>query len=121
MPHVLIADDDAGLREALQELLSREGFEIEVAASVAEACRALERLAFDVVLSDVRMPGDGSTLPERLRGIRPGTPVILMTAFDEPGVRERATADGVVAYLRKPLSLPDLRAALGRALAREKS
>jgi DNA-binding NtrC family response regulator len=117
MQRLLIAEDDAGLRDALRELLTAEGFEIEVVGDVAEAVRAIEREMFDVVLSDVRMPGDGSALPGLIRRIRPTTPVILMSAVDAPRLRERAVADGVVAWLKKPLSLEDLLGALRQATA----
>jgi CheY-like chemotaxis protein len=118
VPSILVVDDDTDLREALHELLSLEGFEVGAAADVEGACAAIARRAFDVVLSDICMPGDGATLPQRCREIRPDTRVILMTAFDQPGLRERARADGAVAFLKKPLSPRLLRQALRRALAR---
>jgi CheY-like chemotaxis protein len=117
VPSILVVDDDTDLREALHELLSLQGFDVGAAADVATACAAIARRPFDVVLSDICMPGDGATLPQRCREIRPDTRVIVMTAFDQPGLRERARAEGAVAFLRKPLSQRLLRRALRQALA----
>lgn len=119
MQRLLIAEDDAGLRDALRDLLATEGFEVEVVGDVEEACRAVERETFDVVLSDVRMPGDGSRLPGLIHGIRPTIPVILMSAVDAPRLRDRAVADGAVAWLKKPLALDDLLDVLREAASRK--
>jgi two-component system response regulator HydG len=115
MRRVLIADDDVFLREALQEALRAEGFEVQVVGGVEDACLKVLREDFDVVISDIRMPGDGATLPRRMREVRPRTPVILVTGFDEPGVRERALAEGALDYIVKPIRLNRLRDSLERA------
>jgi CheY-like chemotaxis protein len=118
MFRILIADDDGPLCEAIGEALGVTGFDVRLAASADEAMKLAEAEAFDVVLADVSMPGDGATLPGRVRAVRPEARVILMTGFDRPGVRERALAEGACAYLHKPISLKDLHAAIGRALER---
>jgi DNA-binding response OmpR family regulator len=113
MATVLIVDDDVDFREALEEALLGEGFDVCVAGDADEACRLVSGRPIDVVVSDIRMPGDGATLPKRLP-----RPVILMTAFEEPGTRERVLWDGAVAYLNKPISLTELRRHIMTALAR---
>ena len=117
MAKVLLADDDYDFREALEEALRTRGFEVVVAGDVEEACRVIALGGIDVVVSDVRMPGDGSTLPNRLRTVPDAPPVILITAFDEPGMRTRVLWEGAAAYLQKPVELDWLRRAIESALA----
>ena len=116
-PAVLVADDDFDFREAMEAALRAFGLRVLLAATVDEVCRLLAAHRVDLVLTDVRMPGDGATLPGRLRSSHPGLPVIVMTGFDEPGVRRRVFADGAIAYLEKPIDLGRLRAVIEGALA----
>ncbi|TFI59862.1 PAS domain-containing hybrid sensor histidine kinase/response regulator, partial [Sphingomonas parva] len=68
----LVVDDEADIAETIGELLEREGFDVTVASDGAAALRALDHRDFDVVLSDLRMPGvNGPEMYERLREIRP--------------------------------------------------
>jgi two-component system NtrC family sensor kinase len=68
----LVVDDEADIAETIRELLEREGFQVEVASDGAAALMALDRGEFDVVLSDLRMPGvSGPEMYERVREIRP--------------------------------------------------
>jgi DNA-binding NtrC family response regulator len=115
---ILIADDDQPLCEALGEALAVAGFDVRLAASTEEALALARAEVFDVVLADVRMPGDGASLPRRVRDIWPEARVILMTGFDRPGVREKALSEGAFAYLYKPIRLAELHAVIGRALDR---
>ncbi|HWP66525.1 MAG TPA: response regulator [Candidatus Limnocylindria bacterium] len=117
MAKVLLVDDDSDFREALEEALRTQGFDVTVAGDADSAYQVVLGGGIDVVVSDVRMPGDGSTLPKRLRGIDDAPPVILITAFDEPGMRTRVLWEGAVAYLQKPIELDWLRRAIESALA----
>jgi PAS domain S-box-containing protein len=68
----LVVDDEPDIAETIRELLQREGFEVTVASDGAAALMALDRVDFDVVLSDLRMPGvSGPEMYERVREIRP--------------------------------------------------
>jgi len=118
MPTVLLVDDDRDFREALEEGLAVLGFQVCVAESADEAVQIVGGQHVDVIVSDVRMPGDGATLPKRLQELEGAPPVILMTAFDEPGIRERVLWDGAFAYLQKPIALGHLRRAIDAAMAR---
>ena len=114
---LLLVEDDAPLREALGEAIALHGFEVEVTTNATEACRAVETQRFDVVLSDVRIPGGGgATVLECVRRQRPAPPVVFMTGFDEPGGRDRAIGGGAIAYLLKPIALPLLIEVLRRAV-----
>jgi len=102
----------------MEAALRARGFEVRVATTVDELCRAVEAEPPDVVLSDVRMPGDGSTVPGRVQAIRPGTPVVVMTGLDEAGVRDRVMREGAVAYVEKPMEIAHLCRVLEAALRR---
>ena len=114
---ILIADDDAALREALGEALSVQGHDVRMVSDVDEALASIGREDFDVLLADVMMPGDGATLPLRLHPMASRPRVILMTGFDRPGVQTRAMADGAFGYLLKPIRLADLCAVVDLALS----
>lgn len=113
---ILIADDDAALREALGEALSVQGHDVRMVSDVDEALASIDRESFDVLLADVMMPGDGATLPQRLHSLASRPRVILMTGFDRPGVQSRVMADGAFGYLLKPIRLADLCAVVDLAL-----
>jgi DNA-binding NtrC family response regulator len=116
VPSVLVADDDTDFREAVAAALTANGFQVRIASSVDELCRSLEADPSDVVLSDVRMPGDGTTVPRRVRAICPGTPVVVMTGLDESGVRDQVMREGAVAYVEKPMEIAHLCRVLEAAL-----
>jgi DNA-binding NtrC family response regulator len=82
---VLVVDDDAVFRAALRRYLEGEGFEVTVAGDADSAVTALEREAFDLVLTDLRMPGlDGVELVRRLRAHDPDLVCIVITGFGSP-------------------------------------
>jgi CheY-like chemotaxis protein len=83
-----------------------------------EARRLFAATHPDLLLTDVRMPGDGLSLLRDVHDMSPETPVILMTAFEQPGDRSRAIEGGAADFLLKPVVGERLRAALRRALFR---
>jgi two-component system response regulator HydG len=114
---VLVVEDDEDTRAALCDALSDLGHAID---SRPDGESALERLGveeFDAVLTDVRMPGMGGIeLCRRLTGDRPHLPIVVMTAFGDVESALGALRAGAVDFLTKPLSIPQLAAALERAL-----
>jgi two-component system response regulator AtoC len=115
---VILVDDDEDVRTSLAEALGEGDYEVEIASSVEEALRLLDRGAPDVVLSDVRMPGvDGLELLRLLRERAPQADVILMTAYDDMPTVVRAMRGGAVEFLVKPLDLHELRDLLNRVMA----
>jgi len=124
MPSILIVDDEANIRSSLSGVLSREGHQVDTAATLADARRLL-REAYDVVLLDVRFPeGNGLDLLAEVRADAPETTVIMMSGNAELETAVRATRLGAYDFLEKPLSLDRLlvllrNAADSRALASE--
>lgn len=116
---VLIAEDDPLTSQMLLGLLSDGGYEVAgLAINGHEAIALTQALKPDVVLMDVRMPGmDGLTACEHIRQHCP-TPVIVLTAYDDPALVERAAAAGVAAFLIKPPRVHELQRAIVLARAR---
>jgi CheY-like chemotaxis protein len=113
---ILIADDNGDVRDALAVALREEGYRVRAARDAYEAQRIFATSHPDVVLSDIRMPGDGMTLLRRVHDMSPETPVILMTGFEQPGDRRRALAGGAKDLLVKPVVGERLRTALRSVL-----
>jgi two-component system nitrogen regulation response regulator NtrX len=124
MPSILIVDDEANIRGTLKGVLSREGYQVDDAASVA-AARALLREAYDLVLLDVWFPGEsGLDLLASIRQDAPDTTVIMMSGNADLETAVQATRLGAYDFLEKPLSLERLlvilrNASATRALASE--
>ncbi|MBO9828447.1 response regulator transcription factor [Xanthomonas sp. A2111] len=118
---VALADDQALVRAGLRALLQQQG--IAVAFEVSDGAELIERLAtepVDVVLSDIRMPGvDGIEALTRLRASGNGTPLLLLTTFDDSDLLLRATAAGAQGFLLKDAAPEDLREAIARVAAGE--
>lgn len=116
--HVLLVDDDASVRRALERALVLHGFEVQAAASGADALRMLAIRAPDVMVLDVSMPEvDGMEVCRRLRAAGDMTPVLMLTARDSVGDRVAGLDAGADDYLLKPFALDELLARL-RALLR---
>ena len=103
---VLVVDDDEDAREVLGRLVAEQGCEVACAASAEEALQALDGKVWDVLLSDIGMPGtDGFELLRRVRASRhAGLNVIAVTAFARPEDRDRVLATGFDGYVAKPVN-----------------
>lgn len=115
---VLVVDDEADLRRALERALVLHGYAVETAPDGSDALRQLAAEAPDVLVLDVAMPGvDGLEVCRRLRSAGDRTPVLMLTARD--GVDDRVTGldAGADDYLVKPFALEELLARI-RALLR---
>jgi two-component system, response regulator PdtaR len=118
-PRVLIAEDETIVRLDLRGLLSSRGFEVVgEARNGIEAVERARELEPDLVLLDVKMPElDGIEAARRILAERP-VPIVLVTAYDEEALVERAVDAGIFGYLTKPFREQDLLPAIRTALAR---
>jgi len=116
---VLIAEDEALIRLDLAEMLVEEGYDVVGEAGDGEtAVRLAEDLTPDLVILDIKMPiMDGLAAAERIAGGRIA-PVVILTAFSQRDLVERARAAGAMAYLVKPFQKSDLVPAVEIALSR---
>ncbi len=112
---VLFVDDEAAIRDVMETELPRRGHRVTVCADGAAALAALEQESFDCVISDINMPGmDGFELSRRIRAARPDLPVMLMTGRSTEEHMLAALREGLFDYLKKPVSMTDIDAALTR-------
>ncbi len=118
MSRVLVVDDDAGMRAALEARFRRRGWRVETAACAIEAIEKFRRGQHALVVTDIRMPGaDGFWLMREVRAVAPSTPVILLTAFGSVPDAVTAMKDGACDYLVKPVAFEELERAAERILA----
>jgi len=115
---ILVVDDEADIRELVQEILSEEGYVVDVAANAAEARAACGRQAPDLVLLDIWMPDtDGiSLLREWQQAQSPASPVVMMSGHGTVETAVEATRLGAFDFVEKPLSLAKLLRTVERAL-----
>ena len=116
---ILVVDDEAAQREILRTILAAEGYHVATAKTAAEALAKGEETRFDLVLTDLRMPGaDGLSLVRELSREDPPTLVIIMTGFGSLDSAEQAMKHGAFDYLTKPLERDDLLRIVDRAFER---
>ena len=120
---ILVVDDEESVASLVADSLSELGrdYHVETASSGREALRKIASHSFDLVITDLRMPGmDGLELMERIRAGYPKTRLILMTGYGSPLVQSQATRLNVYRYITKPFQIEDLLEAAREAL-REKT
>ncbi len=116
---ILIVDDEGSLLATLAANLELEGFEVVEAEDAFRAVELVEQQHFDLVLTDIRMPGmNGVELFRTIRATHPKMPVILMTGFAMEALIDEAIQEGVFAVLPKPFEIEHIIAALSRAVSR---
>ena len=119
---ILVVDDEPNICRLLQRYLGRLGYEVEIAGSVPEALQLLGRARFDLVLTDLRLPGpSGLDLLVEVRTRSPGTRTILMSAHADVYAAAAAIERGVDQLIVKPFELEDLRARVSDSLAKRRA
>jgi CheY-like chemotaxis protein len=110
---VLVVEDEASIREFLNTTLTCLGHRPRLTADVAAARAALAEERFDVVLTDLGLPGaSGEEIARAAAGLRPPPPVVLLTGWADQLRAENITVEGVRRVLGKPVTIDTLRAAL---------
>jgi DNA-binding NtrC family response regulator len=122
--HVLIVEDDAEMRQMLEDELGSSGFEVSSAADASQALALLPCTPIDAVVTDLMMPGmKGNELLARIRALDPTIPVVIMTAFGSVESAVEAMRAGAYHYVTKPftrdLLIETLRAALDERALRQ--
>ena len=102
---VLVIDDDAVVGRSFDRVLSDKGYEVSTAQSGEEALETMENSEFDVVFTDIKMPGmDGLEVTERIKARCPWTPVVVITGYGTQDNEAKASVLGASGFVRKPLT-----------------
>ena len=118
MGKILVIDDDWSLREMLELLLRGAGHQVKVAEDGLIGFKAGTAESFDVIISDVKMPGlTGLEVLKRLRGAGVASPLILMSAYAQPDTARDAMREGAFDFIPKPFQPQDLLTVVDSALA----
>ncbi len=119
MQTILIVDDELSMREFLQILLKKEGYQSLTACNGSEALSLVENHFVDLVISDIRMPAmSGLELLAALKEKNPGIPVIMITAFASPEDAVAAMRDGAFDYITKPFNVDEIKKIILAATSR---
>ncbi|NJL26416.1 MAG: sigma-54-dependent Fis family transcriptional regulator [Thermoanaerobaculia bacterium] len=117
---LLVVEDRDSLRRMMQRALGEEGYDVVTAATGEEGVEALEQGRFDLVLTDLRLPGiSGLDVLERCRARWAQVPVVVLTAFGNVSTAVEAMKLGAADFLEKPVEIDDLSRLVGRLLGAE--
>ena len=106
---VLLVDDEQGMRDTLGDILEEIDLQVHQAANGQEAMDKIKAHEYGLVLMDIRMPVvDGVEALTQIKRLRPGLPVIMMTAYTDAAEVEEAFRQGAEAVMYKPLDIPRL-------------
>jgi two-component system, NtrC family, response regulator HydG len=108
-PKILVVDDDRRMVKTICDILRVKGYEVEPAYSGEEAVQKVQEEVFDCVLMDIKMPGiDGVKALKMIKGVSPGTPVVLMSANASFEQAEEAKLNGAATVLTKPIDFQQI-------------
>jgi two-component system response regulator PilR (NtrC family) len=118
---ILVVDDERSLREFLEVLLLREGYEVRTAATAGEAALALGKGGIDLVISDMRLGQDsGLSVLKAARAAPSGPEVILITAYGTPAAAVQAMREGAYDYISKPFDNEEMKLLVQKALEKRR-
>src|SRR5438477_1545809 len=108
-PKILLIEDDPAIVTSLQEILTSDGYAVSLAKRGDEGLALAQRESFDVVVTDLKLPGlSGLELIRQLHAHKPRLPLILMTAHGTTDTAIEATKFGAYDYLLKPFEMTEL-------------
>ena len=117
MAKILVIDDEPSIRDLLDTLLRRKGYDVVLAESGQKGLELFRRVHPDVIVLDLKMPGmNGLTVLQEVRSLDPGKPVIILTGAGTAEAEQQVRALGVTEYVEKEFSLHLLGDALKRIL-----
>jgi two-component system response regulator PilR (NtrC family) len=120
MSKILVVDDDRGVRELLEIMLSREGYDVTCMEEAAKALNICKKGVFDLIITDLKMPKvDGIEFLKAVKDISPETMVILITAYASGETALSAMKEGAFDYLEKNFDMEDLKAIVRNALEKK--
>ncbi len=119
---ILVVDDEKSMREFLDIMLAKEGYQVVSARDGEEACRILEKDRFDLVITDIRMKRiDGLGVLRKVKAVNPSTVVVLISAFATAETAVEAMKEGAYDYIPKPFKVYDFKRIIAEALKSSRS
>jgi DNA-binding NtrC family response regulator len=119
--HILVIDDDKVMRDACQQILTRQGYRVEMAANARQGLALLEKVSFDAILLDLVMPDlDGLETLKKIRAIDPESEVIIITGYGTIQSAVESIKAGAFHFLSKPFTPDDLRHLVARSLEKRR-
>jgi DNA-binding NtrC family response regulator len=117
---ILIIEDDEEMRALLRDVIEEEGYQTDSVNNGSEAYRKLVKEPFDLIITDVRMPGlTGLDILPGMKKLQPEAPVIVITAFGSEEIQRKAFEKGARAYLEKPIHFQNLRTLIHDLFSKE--
>ncbi|MCI0471055.1 MAG: sigma-54 dependent transcriptional regulator [Candidatus Aminicenantes bacterium] len=114
---ILVIDDDVSIRNMLSIVLKKSGYEVTAADSSESALKRLKTESFDLIISDIKMPGiSGIELLKKTKTLHPEVPVIMITAFASANDAVEAMKLGAEDYITKPFNLDELKLIIDKSL-----
>jgi DNA-binding response OmpR family regulator len=116
---ILLVEDDLPVRNAMQHVLATAQYKVVSAQTGEEALKLIRQGYFDLVLTDVRLPGiDGVEVTRQSKQHNPRTPVLVVSGVPDPDLETRALGAGATFFLRKPLGAQELQTVVAGILER---
>jgi two-component system response regulator PilR (NtrC family) len=120
MINILVVDDEQSMRDFLKILLHKEGYGVEMANNADNALKKLQSNSFDLVISDIRMPGlSGLELLGQIKEEFDDLPVIMITAFASPDDAVTAMKNGAFDYISKPFNVDEIKSVIQAATSQK--
>ncbi len=117
MAKILVVDDDQGMREFLEIMLTKEGHDVTSAVDATKALNRCKKDHFDLILTDLKMPKvDGIEFLKSVKDVSPETMVILITAYASPETAVSAMKEGAYDYIEKGIDVEELKSIISGAL-----
>jgi DNA-binding NtrC family response regulator len=119
---ILIIEDDDEMRSLLKDFIEEEGYEADSVEKGTYAIRKLMTDSFDLIITDIRMPGySGLEILPELKRLQPRIPIIVITAFGSEEVYRKALSRGANAYLEKPIQFYKLKELIQEIISTKES
>ena len=120
MARILVVDDDLGMRDLLEIMLSREGYDVTCCGEPEKALQRCRKEGYDLVITDLKMPRmDGIEFLKNVKEIQPECQVILITAFASGNTAVSAMKEGAYDYLEKNFDIEELKRIIREALEKK--
>ncbi len=122
MTSILVVDDERSMRDFLRILLQKNGYKVETADNAEKALSYLQDATYNLVISDIRMPGmSGLELLGTIKEEYPTLPVIMITAFASPNDAVSAMKNGAFDYISKPFNVDEIKSVIESATSKKSS